>query len=265
MTSTKIKFLAIGQFPPGNVCAHWTAETRPRIAEVEAEIEKAWTQAASRPGVKLFDGPMCRLESFSAGARLELQISRTSYKIFVGTNIAHPEFAARYGAKILANPIGVSSALETSDGQIMLGRRNASVAYYPLRVHPFAGALEPHDPLDVFAEVRRELKEELDFDDSDIAEIVCLGLVEDYSLRQPELIFRVRSPRTRRQIEATLDAAEHSAAVAIPIDPLALAEAALDPSLTPVATATLLLYGKQLAGPQWFADAGRPVTLDSHE
>ena len=34
--------------------------------EVETIIERAWERAASRPGVQLFDGPMCRMESFDA-------------------------------------------------------------------------------------------------------------------------------------------------------------------------------------------------------
>jgi hypothetical protein len=48
----------------------------------------------------------------------------------------------------------VSPALLTADGFLMMGRRNASVAYYPNRVHPFAGALDPGDA-DMFAAVRR--------------------------------------------------------------------------------------------------------------
>ena len=46
-------------------------------------------------------------------------------------------------ADCLANPVGVSPALLSADNFLIMGRRNASVAYYPNRIHPFAGALEP--------------------------------------------------------------------------------------------------------------------------
>ena len=64
----------------------------------------------------------------------------------------------------------------------MLGRRNATVAYYPSRVHPFAGSLEPADDLDVFDDVFRESREELALGKGDIADIVCTGVAEDQSL-----------------------------------------------------------------------------------
>src|SRR5688572_13684152 len=130
----------------------------------------------------------------------------TSYKPFLGTNLTHPELADRHGPAILANPVGVSPALITADGWLMMGRRNASVAYYPNRVHPFAGALDPADP-DPFAAIGRELAEELGFTEDDIAidGMHCTGIAEDVSIRQPELIFSVVSTRTRNEIESKLD------------------------------------------------------------
>src|SRR2546423_316715 len=86
-----------------------------------------------------------------------------------------PILADRFGPQVLANPVGVSPALLTADNYLMMGRRNASVAYYPGRIHPFAGALDPQDS-DVFAAVRRELKEELAFEIQDVTEIFCTGI-----------------------------------------------------------------------------------------
>src|SRR5438270_2948610 len=201
-----LTFHAVGDWPPQRVRYEEVESTRPILPEVEQLIDDAWRQVSQQPGVHLFDGPMVRLESWqTSGDQLQLTLSRTSYKPFLGTNLHHPELADRYGRSILANPVGVSPALETSDGWLMFGRRNASVAYYPQRVHPFAGALEPRDADDVFAAVYRELAEELNFTAADIAEARCAGIAEDRSIRQPELIFRVTSTRTREQIEATLD------------------------------------------------------------
>jgi 8-oxo-dGTP pyrophosphatase MutT (NUDIX family) len=218
-------------------------------------IEKAWEGAASRPGVHLFDGPMCRLESWRASPqRLEVVLSETSYKPFLGTNLTHPELADRYGPAILANPVGVSPALITADGWLMMGRRNASVAYYPDRVHPFAGALDPADD-DPFAAIRRELAEELAFGDADIAPngMYCTGIAEDVSIRQPELIFSAVSTRTREEIEAKLDATEHHGSWATRATSEGV-EAALasGEAFTPVAVAAMVLWGRCEFGAAWF-------------
>lgn len=228
--------------------------TRSIIPAVERIIDETWNRIATQPGVNLFDGPMCRLESWSATpARLSIAMSATSYKPFIGTNLYHPELADIHGPAILANPIGVSPALETADGWLMMGRRNSSVAYYPGKVHPFAGALEPRDANDPFAATRRELTEELAFTPADIAEIHCAGIAEDQSIRQMELIFKVLSTRTRSQVEATLDRAEHHASWAIRANGRAIDEVLQDTSgLTPVAVAALILWGRIPLGQEWF-------------
>src|SRR3954447_18914183 len=135
---------ATGQWQPGDLRVTWAQSTRRKMPEVERQIDDAWAEAKARIGDKLFDGPMCRLENWSASQdHLDLQLSRTSYREFLGTNLTNAAIADEYGPEVLANPVGLSSALESSDGWLLLGRRNQWVAYYPNRVHPFAGALEP--------------------------------------------------------------------------------------------------------------------------
>lgn len=259
-----VAFRVIGEFNRADVIARWVDRPAPPI-EMEKQIEQAWRQAQSRPGIQLFDGPLCRLERFRAGEKLELELTRTSYKIFWGTNLTNPSLADQYGPGVLANPVGLSCALESSDGHLMLGRRSASVAYYPLRVHPFAGSLEPAERLDVFADVERELAEELALSPPDIARILCVGMVEDISIRQPELVFHVRSTLPRSRIERMLDAAEHEACVAIESRPQALETALKDPALTPVALGTALLWGRGHFGAAWFDAANHAVNLGGHE
>jgi 8-oxo-dGTP pyrophosphatase MutT (NUDIX family) len=249
-----LTFHATGDWMRDQVTATSGESTRLMVPEVEQLIEETWANVLARPGVHLFDGPMCRLESWHATPqRLKLTLSRTSYKPFLGTNLHHPELADRYGRAILANPVGVSPALRTADGWLMMGRRNASVAYYPNRIHPFAGAMEPKDGNDIFAAVRRELAEELGFTAADIAELLCTGIAEDRRLRQPELIFRATSTRTRAQIESGLDPGEHHASWAIRATGEAIDEALKDAAaLTPVAIAALLLWGRAELGEEWF-------------
>ena len=251
-----------GNWPEGAVETRWAeapaTAARPPVPEVEAAIERAWAEALARPGVHLFDGPMCRLESSSVGpdGRLRLVLSATSYKTFLGTNLTHPELADRHGPQVLANPVGVSALLESADADpfLLLGRRNDSVAYYPARVHPFAGALEPRDRSDVFAAVRRELREELSLDPADAADLRCVGLVEDNALRQPELVFLARCRLTRALLESRLDPVEHRGAYAVEANAPAIEAALSDRALTPVAAAALLLWARvRLAdGERWF-------------
>jgi hypothetical protein len=244
-----LAFPLVGCWTPSQITISWTQSSRPIVPHVEQLIEQSWQTAMSRPGVLLFDGPMCRLESLeSRGDQLHLRLSHTSYKIFMGTNLSHSDLADQYGPGILANPIGLSAALISSDGFLLLGRRNANVAYYPSRVHPFAGALEPSERVDVFEEVRRELREELSLADADVREIVCTGMASDLSLRQPEMIFAMRSNRDRALIESQLDREDDRDSI----------ETALtsDEQFTPIARAAILLWGRLEFWDEWFETHG---------
>jgi hypothetical protein len=252
-----LTFHAIGDWAPGRVRLDWTARPLRRIQpEVERIIDDAWAHVTARPGVHLFDGPMCRLEAFDASpSGLRLSLSPTSYKPFVGTNLQNPALADSHGRQVMANPVGVSALLETADGYFMLGRRNASVAYYPERVHPFAGALEPRDGADPFAAVYRELAEELSLARADVTDVRCTGLVEDRALRQPELIFLARTALPRAEVERRVDRGEHHASCALQRSPAQVLAWTADPALTPVAVASLLLAGRLRFDQQWFEAA----------
>jgi hypothetical protein len=209
-------------------------------ADVLELIESAWAEGMKRIGSILYDGPMVRLESWRVDdGRLHLELGRTSYKIFWGTNLHNSNLADKYGRSVLANPLGLSAVLHSSDGFLLMGRRNARVAYYPNRVHPFAGSATESD---VFAGIRRELREELALEETDITDVRCIGLAEDNSIRQPELIFSVQSSLTHQRIESRLDATEHSALVAIRATSTAVNFATKNPELTPIAQASLALW-----------------------
>src|SRR2546430_2438901 len=112
-----VRFHEIGRWMPGQISVRWCESTRAQIPEVQSAIARVWDDALSRPGMRLFDGPMCRMESWERSARnLKLRLSRTSYRTFFGTNLVHPQFADAYGPQCMSNPLGVSPALITSDG-----------------------------------------------------------------------------------------------------------------------------------------------------
>ena len=248
-----LKFHALGNWGAERVRIRRVPESRPCVTEIEEHIDAAWQRAQARPGVNLFDGAMCRLEKWEQEeGGLELDLSETTYRAFLGTNLSHPELADRFGQAALANPVGVSPALVTTDGFLMMGRRNDSVAYYPRRIHPFAGALDPADA-SIFDAVQRELWEELRLGPADLAEVRCTGIAEDLSIRQPELIFTVRTLRTRAEVEEKLDQAEHVGVWSSPTtrEGLEMALASAD-EFTPVAVAALLMWGRREFGEGWF-------------
>jgi 8-oxo-dGTP pyrophosphatase MutT (NUDIX family) len=256
-----LKFLRPGNWSSAQLSIAWTATARRILPEVETAIDAAWTAALARPGVHLFDGPMCRLESWTAADdRLHLTVSKTTYKIFLGTNMANPQFAQRFGTDVMANPLGVSTLLTTADNVLLLGRRTAAVAYHPNRVHPFAGSMEPADA-DPFVTAHRELAEELSLNTTDIR---CIGLMESHDLRQPELIFAANSQLKKIDIESKLDPVEHHDIWSIAATAGAIEKAVIENrNLTPVAVGSLLLWGRLHAGQSWFDKIAPTVTRAS--
>src|SRR5688500_15878854 len=99
-------FHLTGEWVAGQVQVSWTRSTRAVIPDVERVIDRTWDDALQKPGIHLFDGPMCRLESWSASPEsLRLALSTTTYKAFLGTNMRSPHLADHYGLTVLANPV----------------------------------------------------------------------------------------------------------------------------------------------------------------
>ena len=65
----------------------------------------------------------------------------------------------------------------------------------------------------------------------------------------------------RKQIESQVHADEHGGSVAIPANRQAVAHAVGDPMLTPVAVASLLLWGKARFGEQWFQHNSQDMAI----
>ncbi len=242
-TGPVLKYHAVGRWQPGRVHVRFVQSSRQEADAARQAMDAAWDRMSADTAVNLFDGPMCRLEGFQlTEAQLHLDLSVTSYRVFLGTNLYGPRDLP---PEALANPLGVSPALETADGFLLFGRRGGRVAYYPHRLHPFSGSLEPPtgpELLDIFAECRRELAEELCLSAEEVPEIVLLGIVEDEQIRHPELILNARTTLTSDQLAARLDPAEHVAVHKVPAEPTAIAEALLEPAFTPVGLAVLRLF-----------------------
>jgi 8-oxo-dGTP pyrophosphatase MutT (NUDIX family) len=239
---SKVRILLEGRYPRDAVRVVQVPSTLRSEPQVLAHIESAWAQAVARLGTRLFDGPMCRLEGMTATREhLELRCSVTSYRVFLGTNLQNPWLAERFGPDVLANPIGVSCLPRTRDGKLLLGRRSDSVAYYPHRLHPIAGSMEPG--AHPFDEVQRELVEELRLDPGEIERVCCIGMVEDPAIRHPELIFLANLAGNWSDQKKGQDNHEHDSLLPVPADERsvrALLERSSD--LTPVAAGSLELW-----------------------
>jgi 8-oxo-dGTP pyrophosphatase MutT (NUDIX family) len=238
-------FLARGYWRHGQLTCTMVASTYAPIAEHIAGIDEAWTSACARPGVHLFDGPLCRFERLSATPEhFQLNVSRCSYKQFLGTNGTHPHWATSHGWSSLANAVGTSAALVSGDGWLVFGRRSSAVALYPGWAHPFGGILEPGETTDLLAEMQRELSEEIGLGAADISELACIGLVRDPQLLQPELIYLARTSLSLAELERRLDAGEHTACWSVRATPTAIAAALAGEQLTPVTRLVLQRFSE---------------------
>lgn len=240
--------LARGYWRRGQLTTTFVSSTYNPTPSCTSLIESAWSAACAKPGVHLFDGPLCRFEGLtSSDTHLHLDVSRCSYKQFLGTNGSHPEWAADQGWNSLANAIGTSAALVSSDGWLVFGRRSNAVALYPGWAHPFGGILEPSDDLDLLAEMQRELHEEIGLKTSDVIELACIGLVRDPRLLQPELIYLARSTLTLQELESRLDKEEHSSCWSVRAHHDAIVAALRDEALTPVTRLVLQRFDELTA------------------
>jgi hypothetical protein len=162
----------------------------------------------------------------------------------------------------------------TGDGWLLLGRRNHKVACHPGYVHNIGGSLEVTDrradgSVDAFASMARELREEVRLAQHEISELICLGMIRDPFVRQPELIFDARVSTGRAELERRLHTRdeEHTALVACPDRPDAIAPfIASTPKLAPVAVGALCLHGRRCCGEDWFDRTVRalPPPLGPH-
>lgn len=212
-----------GRMRPGQVRCVRTGRSYAVPAELESVVEEAWAEGL-RSGKRLFDGELVRLEGWrvwgdveagggDGSGGMELRLGRVTYKPFYALHMACPERLPEDDDR-RPNVLGVSAAVVLADGRVVMGRRGATVAYYPGRLHPVAGGMEVGDG-DVFAAAVREVSEELALPAGVLgaAELTLVGLVRDPVLRQPEAVVRVAVGVSAAEVGMTGD--EHTELVAV--------------------------------------------------
>ncbi len=183
------RFVAVGSYPRGAVRLERVPEPIPFSSEERAAIERAWSTAlagAQTRGGVLFPGPLLGLRGAGRDddGALRLRLGPTDYREFVGTNLVSPPPQRRSDA------LGVSAAVVTACGHLLLGRRGPTVHERPGEIDVFGGHIEPGgDPFDA---ILAEVDEELGVGRDDALEPRVIGLSVVRASRKPELCFEVR-------------------------------------------------------------------------
>lgn len=251
-----LSIIALGDWPTDRLRATLVPSGLRLAPELSTTIERVWAEALTQRGVDLFDGPLCRLESLALGDDgLHLRVSPTSYRIFMGTNGRHPQWADEHGRHVMADAVGTSVALRSSDGFLVFGRRSQRVALYPGFAHPFGGTMEPphgDTAIDLLGEMLRELAEEVGIMSGDLTDLRAIALIEDRHLRQPELVYAARTNLSAETISRRLDPHEHTACWMLEDDQERIEAALTDgKAITPVLAGTLLAWGWRHFGDAW--------------
>ena len=225
MTGGGYQVLATGPYSAGDIHAQCVTRQRPSSAALDAIIETEWrhrTEQAGRNGQELFDGRLWRLLDHSMTSssdprhKLHLTLGPGRYRDFVGTNLYHSDLLSNTPWNQFGNPVGTSALVITRDQRIVLGLRSGKVAFHAGHLHAFGGILEqrdcgPDSTVDVFASIRRELREELALTDANLQDLRCLALVKDHEIHQPELLFAVRVPCTSAELSTAWEQADSRA------------------------------------------------------
>lgn len=192
----EFEIIAHGLYRPEQLIITYDPLLRmPMIPTIKAWMDDVWTQKlaeAQAQNIPLFDAPLYRfIEASTYHDTLRLTVGDTGYKEYVTTRL--PEFAETHTRQELGNALSVCSVVETSDGSILLDKRQG-VDVYVGRYHVIGGFFERGiDTIatcpDPFGAMCREIREETGIRDDDIKAQYCLGVVYDLATPHAELCF----------------------------------------------------------------------------
>jgi ADP-ribose pyrophosphatase YjhB (NUDIX family) len=120
---------------------------------------------------------------------LVIRTSETDYAEHLLTNVEHPEWRLERGPGVMAEAIGVSAVVQTSDGHVVLGRRSP-------RTHEGVGALHvipsghPHPPQTIRDALYAELRDELGLRPDELSDEVVTGVARALPSGKPEITAR---------------------------------------------------------------------------
>ncbi len=262
----EFEILAQGVYRPEQLEITYNPSLRmPTNPSIKAWMDALWEQKlviAHEQHVPLFDAPLFRLVEIEAqdDGKLHLVLGDTGYKEYVTTRV--PEFVQGRKREELGNPLSVCSVVETSDGYILLDKRQG-VDVYVGRYHVIGGFFErDRDSTltmqpDPFRAIRREIREETGIVQADIREQVCLGVVYDVATPHAEMCFLTRlfipmdEVRNREPEENEIKQLETLRATESELREFLLKNHG---NISATGEPNLLLYGKVTFGDKWFEE-----------
>jgi 8-oxo-dGTP pyrophosphatase MutT (NUDIX family) len=275
----EFEILARGLYRPEQVVITYDPVLKMPVDDViRGWMDDLWQRKlaiAREKGVRLFDAPLFRLvwvetgvEGWEQGERLRgrqslpspvhLVLGDTSYKEYVATR--EPEFFRGRRREELSNALGVCSVVETSDGYILLDRRQG-VDVYAGRYHVIGGfferGLDMGEQPDPFAAMRREIREETGIRMGDIHEQFCLGVVYDLATPHGELCFltelNIGLAEVRRRVPED-DEVKELLALAATSEGLRDFMLSHHGNISATGEPNLLMYGAVRFGQEWFEE-----------
>jgi 8-oxo-dGTP pyrophosphatase MutT (NUDIX family) len=262
----EFEIIVRGFYSPQQVMIDYRPELRMQSTpETRQWIEQQWEHSlaqAKEQHKMLFDAPLFRFVEARAGANgtLQLVIGDTGYKEYVTTRIT--TFATRHSRQELSDPLATCSVIETSDGYILLDKRQG-VDVYEGRYHVIGGFFErerditPEDAQpDPFAAIRREILEETGVLNTDISAQYCLGVVYDLPTPHAELCFLTRLHISLDEIKQHRTPLDHeiSQLHALKVSAQSLSEFIVNNhgNISATGEPDLLFYGAWKFGEEWF-------------
>ena len=295
-TAEKMEFeiLARGLYRPEQVVITYDPVLRMPVDDaIQGWMDDLWQRKlaiAREKGVRLFDAPLFRLVKVETGVEgrgqggqwemagrgqtereqtgrgqaspVHLVLGDTSYKEYVTTR--EPEFFRGRRREELSNALGVCSVVETSDGYILLDRRQG-VDVYAGRYHVIGGfferGLDMGEQPDPFAAMRREIREETGIQKGDMRGQFCLGVVYDLATPHGELCFltelNIELAEVRRRVPED-DEVKELLALAASVEGLRDFVLSHHGNISATGEPNLLMYGAVRFGEGWFEEvAGR--------
>ncbi len=257
----EFEILARGLYRPNHLDITYEPSLRmPINPTIEEWMDRLWQQKlaiAHEKSIPLFDAPLFRLihtESRPNGT-LHLVLGNTSYKEYVTTRV--PEFVQGRTRQELGNALSVCSVVETSDGYILLDKRQG-VDVYNGRYHVIGGFFERGHDMNIhpdpFQAIRREIREETGVQLADIQEQYCLGVVYDVATPHGEICFltRLNIPLAEVQMR-TPEEDEIKELLSLAVTPESLRDFVLKNhgNISATGEPNLLMYGALRFGEGW--------------
>lgn len=228
-----------------------SSSQRREIRRIVRELKQAGKVVARRR-------PLYKLLSFRASSdELTLFVGRTYYREYLGTNRTHPEWHTEFGDECMANLLGVSVCLETSDGMIVLEDRSPRVATYSgfYHVKPSGHPPAPHD---LTSAIMQQAKGELALEKQELALLACSGLIRALPERKPEVTFIGQTPVSSHELQERVSRRqwETERLFFLECDPDILRKFLVSQQArtTPPGHASLILAGRSKYGHRWFRD-----------